>query len=163
MKSSNITLLAVAAVCSGLLMVRCSNTPEEQRDKMNDKMEKIDQKIDEAKADVREEWVEEKNEIAKDLRDLQANIDNKLAKTDEKLASKDLKADERAKHEAMRTELQKEKEVVSAQLASVEGSTSGSWNTVKSDARKAMDDIKAWWDKQEEKIDRETTRDNDGH
>jgi len=76
-----------------------------------------------------------------------------------------LKADERQKQEAMRAELRKEKDIVSEQLANVEGATDSNWSTVKSDARKAMDDIKLWWDKQEEKIDRKTDadKDHDGH
>lgn len=150
MRSLQLTLLALAAMCTSLLAVRCSNTPEEQRDRMNDKMEKIDDKMDEAsKATTRQEWVEEKNAVAKDLRDLQMNIDDKLAKTEEKLAGKDLKAEERTKQEALRTELRKEKEAVATQLSSVESATDATWNTVRTDARKAMDDIKAWWSEQD--------------
>ncbi|HEX2618053.1 MAG TPA: hypothetical protein VHL57_10955 [Flavobacteriales bacterium] len=146
--------------------IGCSNTPQEQREQMNDRMEKIEDKMDEAnKADDRQEWVEDKNAVAKELRDLQADIEKKLAKTEEKLADKDLKADDKRKHEAMRAELRKEKEIVGTQVANVDGATNDTWNTVKSDARKAMDDIKIWWDKQEENVDKKTDSDNDhdGH
>lgn len=160
-------LLAVAMSASTLLFsIGCSNTPEEQRERMNNKMEDVQDKMEDAnKADTHQEWVEDKNAVAKDLRDLQTSIDERLAKTEEKLAAKDIKADEKREQEAMRAELRKEKDIVSTQLANVEGANDSTWNTVKSDARKSMDDIKIWWDKQEEKVDKKTGSDNDhdGH
>lgn len=167
MISPTTRLLAIAMGGSTLLFAfGCSETPQDQRDHMNDKMENVQEKMDQAnEADTHQEWVEDKNAVAKDLRDLQMNIDDRLAKTEEKLADKDIKASERSKQEAMRTELKKEKDIVGAQLANVESATDGNWNTVKSDARKAMDDIKIWWDKQAEKVDEKTGSDNDhdGH
>lgn len=161
MKTLNLSLWAGATALA--FLASCSSTPEDQRETMNDKMENVQEKMEDvAGADTRQEWVEEKNEVAKELRDLQMSIDDKLAKTEEKLAAKDLKAKERAEHEAMQTELKKEKAIVADHLAAVEAGTADNWSTVKSDARRSMDDIKVWWDNQKDKVDAKTDADKDG-
>ncbi|HEY0978455.1 MAG TPA: hypothetical protein VGE21_13360 [Flavobacteriales bacterium] len=161
MKTSNMPLWAGAVALA--FLASCSSTPEDQRETMNDKMENVQDKMEDvAAADTRQEWVEEKNEVVKELRDLQTNIENKLAKTEEKLAAKDLKAKERAEHEAMLVELKKEKAIVADHLSAVEAGTAANWSTVKSDARRSMDDIKVWWDKQKDNVDAKTDADKDG-
>lgn len=160
-------VMMASLIVGSLLFVRCANTPEEQRDNMENKMEKIEDKALDAQttADNAREWENERNEVLEDLRDLRGNIDDKLAETNEDLAKKDLKASKRAECEAMQTELMREKEVVDGQIAKVEAATPESWDMTRTEADKAASDVKAWWEKQKENVDRKTDADNDhdGH
>lgn len=164
MRTPNRPLLMATAIASTLFFVRCANTPEEQRDAMNDKMDKIDDKALDAQteADTRLEWEKDRTAILDDLRDLRSNIDGKLAETNEKLAKKDLKASERADHEAMKAELTKEKELVEAQIAKVEGATPADWDMTRTEADRTRNDVRTWWQKEKEKVDQKTDADKDG-
>ena len=74
-------VMMASLIVGSLLFVRCANTPEEQRDNMENKMEKIEDKALDAQttADNAREWENERNEVLEDLRDLRGNIDDKLA------------------------------------------------------------------------------------
>lgn len=160
-------LLMAAAIASTLFFVRCANTPEEQNEAMQDKMEKIDDKAIDAQteADTRLEWEKDRSAILDDLRDLRDNIDKKLADTNEKLAKKDLKASERTDHEAMKAELVREKEIVEAQITKVEAATPADWDLTRTEADRTRNDVRTWWEKEKEKVDRKTDadKDADGH
>lgn len=153
---------------SATLLTACSqNDPQAAREQMNDKLDKVEDKMAETNrtADTRKEWVEDRNDILDDLRDLRNKIENELAGHNEKLASKELKAADRREHESMKTELEKEKAIVDGLITNVEGATDATWTTVKSDTRRASDDVKTWWKHMKENIDRKTDvdHDNDGH
>jgi uncharacterized protein (DUF3084 family) len=160
--------LAVATVSLGLLYTSCSeDTPAEQRADMNKKLDKVEDKMADApyNADTRKDWVQERNDVLKDLRDLRDEIDNKLASVNEKLASKDLKASEREDQTAMKTELEKEKTAVDGLISDVENAREDNWNTVKLDTQRASDEVKSWWARFKENVDRKTKadKDRDGH
>lgn len=158
--------VAVGIIALGLW--GCSqNDPQEARDRMNDKLDKVEDKMNDANenADTPKEWVTERNDILNDLRDLRNKIETELNTHNEKLASKDLKAADRREHQAMKTELEKEKAIVDGLITNVDGATDASWATVKADTRRASDEVKAWWNRMKENIDRKTDadNDNDGH
>lgn len=157
------TIWVAAMIATTLGTAGCGSTPEDQRETMNSRMEKVqDEMEDAASAEDHEAWVSERNDVLKELRDLQVDIDENIARTEEKLADKDLKAKDRPEHEAMLVELKKEKAIVDDQTAAVESGTVDNWNVVKSDARRSMDDIRIWWDKQKDRVDASTDADKDG-
>jgi F0F1-type ATP synthase membrane subunit b/b' len=166
MKTNLSIATGIAAVAFGLWGCSQSN-PQEARDTMNNKLEKIEDKMQDAKveAETPKEWVSERNDILDDLRSLRDNIDDQLAKHNVKLADKDLKKSERREHEAMKAEFEKEKGIVEGLVKNVEGATDATWATVKVDTRKTSDEVKAWWAKMKEDMDRKTDadKDNDGH
>lgn len=162
--TSTASVIAALAICFG----SCSQSdPQEARDTMNNKLDKVQDKMQDAnrEAETAQEWVSERNDILEDLRDLRENIDVQLAKHTEKLAAKDLKATVRREHEEMKAEYEKEKGVVEGLITNVEGATDATWATVKTDTRKTSDEVKAWWTRMKENMDRNTDadKDNDGH
>lgn len=167
MKLLTRALFITTALTGGVMLTRCSNTPEEQKDTMNEKMNKVEDKMEDAKMDAKTPaaWESERTSILNDLRDLRSNIDNKLSSTNEKLAGKGLKPSERKDEEAMKAELEKEKAAVDEQITKVEGADAGTWETVKADSKKASDDVKGWWGRLKENVDKKTSsdKDHDGH
>lgn len=158
-----------AALCGGILLTGCSETPAEQAEGTSDEMQKIAD--DAANTEVRTslDWEKQRNQILADLRDLRDGIDKQLGTTSAELAKKDLKADERAKHEAMKVELDREKGLVDASIAEVEGigtdAAPADRETVRVKAEQTRDEVKTWWDKVKEEQDRHTESDydKDGH
>lgn len=164
MKTNISIATGIAAMAFGLW--GCSQSdPQEARDTMNNKLDKIEDKMQDAKADTPKEWVSERNGILDDLRALRDGIDDQLSKYTMKLADKDLKPSVRRDHEAMKTEFTKEKSVVEGLITNVEGATDATWATVKGDTRKTSDEVKAWWARMKDDMDRKTDadKDNDGH
>ena len=164
-KTAN-TLLLAAAFGSGLMLASCSDTPQEQNEEMNKKMEDVqDEMKDVQAADTPAEWQKERNDVLDKLRSMRDDIDKELARTNEKLAGKDLKPSERADETAMQAELMREKTRVTELITTVEGSEEGTWAAVKADAQKTSDEVESWWKRTKENIDKKTNadRDNDGH
>ncbi|MEO8589139.1 MAG: hypothetical protein ABI432_07220 [Flavobacteriales bacterium] len=164
-KTMNIAVL-VTALSGGLMLASCSETPKEQSEEMNKKMEGVQEEMqDVATADTRAEWQNEREDVLTKLRNMRDDIDKELNRCNEKLAGKDLKASERAEQTAMQAELMREKTTVVDLLAKVEGSDQTTWSTVKEDTRKTSDDVEAWWKRFKDNIDKKTDadRDNDGH
>ncbi|MFZ1331257.1 MAG: hypothetical protein WAR83_03670 [Flavobacteriales bacterium] len=163
MKTIKSNLLMASIVAGSFMVVSCNETPAEQRDDMNDKVEKIEDKAQDAMGD--RDWESERNEIREDFRDLQTKIDNKLAEVNEDLTKTDLKADVRAKKEAMKVELIREKDMIAEKMRNVDGATNETWDMTKSDVENTKRDIDSWWEKQKENVDVKTDadNDNDGH
>ncbi len=165
MKNRSHLGLMTILVASACLVASCSDTPAEQRESMNNKMQDITSNAEKTTADTPKEWEKERQDILGELRDLRNDIDDKLGKEQEKLADKKLKPSERTDCEAMAAELTKEKGVVESHIKAIETSEDANWNTNRDSARAAMTDFKSWWAKQKEKMDRKTDADNDhdGH
>ncbi len=163
MKTNSFAVAGIAALTFGLWGC-AQNDPQEARDTMNNKLEKVEDKMQDAnqEADTRKEWVEEQNDILEDLRDLRDKIDGQLATHTEKLAAKDLKTADRREHETMKAELDKEKGIVEGLIKNVEGSTDATWTTVKEDTRRTSEEVKAWWNRMKDDLDRKTEADKDG-
>ena len=158
--------LALAAFAGSLLFASCSNTPAEQKEETDKKLEKIEDKMaDSEVANTPKTWEIERNEILEDLRGLRNNIDAKLAETNVKLADTKLKPSERKAEEAMKAELTREKDTVEDLIKRSEDSTDTTWETVKADIKKGADDVKTWWARQKENVDKKTDADHDkdGH
>ncbi|HQV53580.1 MAG TPA: hypothetical protein PK735_00280 [Flavobacteriales bacterium] len=163
MKLLKSNLIMASLVAGSFLVVSCNNTPAEQRDEMNDKVEKIEDKaID---ATTARDWQAERTEIMNDLRDLRTKVDNKLAEVNEDLANTDIKPSVKADKEAMKAELTKELNMLDEKIGNVENATADAWDMTKSDAENTSKEVKSWWETQKEKVDAETDADHDkdGH
>lgn len=159
-------LLAVALLAGGFIMAGCSNTPAEQRAETEKKVDRIEDKMaDSRMADTHSEWEKERADILADLRDLRDNIGSQLAKTNVDLADKKLKPSVRKDKEALKAELEREKTNVEELVAKAENATDATWSSTKADINKASDDVKGWWARLKENIDKKTDADNDkdGH
>lgn len=159
-------LLAVALLAGGFTMAGCSNTPAEQRAETEKKVDKIEDKMaDSRMADTHVEWEKERADILADLRDLRDNIGSQLSKVNVDLADKKLKPSVRKDKEAMKAELEREKTNVEGLVAKAENATDATWSSTKADLDKASNDVKGWWARFKENIDKKTDADNDkdGH
>lgn len=147
-------------------MAGCSNTPAEQRAETEKKVDKIEDKMaDSRMADTHVEWEKERADILADLRDLRDNIGSQLSKVNVDLADKKLKPSVRKDKEAMKAELEREKTNVEGLVAKAENATDATWSSTKADLDKASNDVKGWWARFKENIDKKTDADNDkdGH
>jgi hypothetical protein len=164
MKALTRNLWITAALGGTLLLWSCSETPADQAEDTNDQMQKI---ADDARDDAATmlEWENERNAILADLRSLRDEIDKELGKTNEELAKKDLKADDRTKHEAMKAELEKEKDLVDGTITNLEGATPETREAVRAEAEQTRSEVKTWWEKRKEVQDQHTDADydKDGH
>lgn len=163
MKMIKSNLIMASLIAGSFLVVSCNNTPAEQSEAMNDKVEKIEDKVQDAKVD--NDWERERADVMEDFRELQTKIDNKLAEVNEDLAKKDLKAEVRAEKEAMKAELIREQELVATKMKNVEGATTDNWENTKADVENSRREMDSWWEKQKENVDVKTDadKDNDGH
>lgn len=159
-------LLAIAVLAGGFALTGCGNSPEEQKLEADKKIEKIEDKMADAKlADTPAEWEKERADILADLRGLRDNIEAQLAKTNVDLADKKLKPSVRKEKEALKAELEREKANVDGLVTKAENATDATWSSTKADINKASDDVKGWWARLKENIDKKTAADNDkdGH
>lgn len=158
--------LVVAAVAGSLTLWSCTDTPAEQSDEMNAKMDQVQEKMEDASAaPTLAAWENERNDILSDLRSMRDDIDAELGRCNERLAGKGLKPSERTDELAMQAELMREKTTVEELIARVEGSSEGTWVAVKEDTRKASEEVQGWWARFKDNIDKKTRsdKDMDGH
>ena len=157
--------ILITALIGSLIFMGCSNTPAEQQDKTDNKLENVKDKVNDMNAEAGAQFDKDRKAVVDDLTDLRNNIDQKLTDTNDKLAKKDLKPSERTEAQAMKAELEQEKAKVDAEMAKVQSSTSETWNDVKAEANKTSDDVKSWWGRLKENVDKKTKsdKDNDGH
>jgi hypothetical protein len=153
-------------LAGGLLFAGCSTTPAEQKAETNKELNKIEDKMQDATvANTQLAWESDRADVLKDLRDLRDNIESKLAETNVKLADKDLKPSERKDEESMKAELTKEKNIVDGLIQKAENATDPTWESTKAEIRTASDDVKGWWARLKDNIDKKTDadKDHDGH
>ncbi|MBL0127632.1 MAG: hypothetical protein IPP83_09245 [Flavobacteriales bacterium] len=165
MRIRKMTTLLAPAIALGLLLPGCSNTVDEQKAETNAAMAKVQERMDAASARTAATWESERAEMLRDLRQLRDDIDNKLTSSNARLAGKGLKPSERKDEEAMKAELSTEKVKVERLIADVEGANDSTWESVKTSTKKAAEDVKSWWSRLKENVDKKTTRDadHDGH
>lgn len=164
-KPTTISLMAVA-LTGGLLITGCSSSPEELKENMNDKMENVQKQINELPSEPTvADWESERNDVLQELRDLRETIDRRLSSSNEKLAGKNLKPSERTDEMAVQAELIREKDRVEVAIANVESAETGTWISIKEDTRKTTNEVKDWWSRLKENVDKKTDadKDNDGH
>jgi hypothetical protein len=161
------TLLPSGLLALGLFVTACSErTPEEQRAETDERLNEIEATADDANAaSTQREWIVERDELLTGLRKLRDDIDDQLVKRNKRLADTDLKPSERKDEEALKAELEREKNKVDALIRDVENANEENWATIKLDTRKGADDLRTWWQKFKEDIDRGTKADadKDGH
>ena len=159
--------LSLAALAGSLLLASCSAPdPVEQKADMNEQLNKIEDKMADSKmAPTAAAWENERTAILSDLRDLRDNIDKKLSQTNEKLADAKLKPSVRTEHETLRTELEREKNRVEELIIKAEKATDATWSTTKADIERTSTEVKGWWARLKDNVDKKTTadKDNDGH
>lgn len=166
MRTTTQYTLAIGAFAGSLLFASCTNTPAEQKQETDKKMDQIqDKMLDATVANTPAAWEKERADILQDLRDLRDNIDKKLTETNVTLTDKKLKPSERTDAEALKAELTKEKASVEDMVQRAENATDATWSTTKADIKKGSDDVKSWWARLKENVDKKTKsdNDNDGH
>jgi outer membrane murein-binding lipoprotein Lpp len=147
------TLLIATTIAGGMLLMGCSNTAADQADKMETKMDKVQDDLDAAAAaETRSAYERERADALKKLYAMRENIDHELALVTERLATKDMKADKRAEQEALKVELEDQHQEVGRIIGKVEGSTQGTWISVKEDTRSAAEKVEDWWNRTKENV-----------
>lgn len=144
----------------------CTGTATEQRAETDQAIEKIEDKMmDSQVAATPAAWEKERADILADLRSLRDDIDARLAHTDLELADKKLKPSVRQDNVAMKAELEREKKNVDDLVTKAEMATDATWSSTKADINKASNEVKSWWMRLKENIDKKTDADHDkdGH
>jgi chromosome segregation ATPase len=151
MRTTNIIMLSLAVAASGL--VACSEQP--------DGADQMESEVDKAMEDMRRE----REELAQEFRELRAEMNARLAEVDNKLNDPSLTAEARVEWEAEKEELNEQMDRVDGETSKLENATKETWNDVKHGTRNTIDDIGNWFERQAEKVDRETDADTDkdGH
>jgi outer membrane murein-binding lipoprotein Lpp len=158
--------LLLAAFVGSLLLAACTNSPTEQKEETNKAIDKIEDKMtDSQMAGSTSEWEKERADILADLRGLRDNIGKDLAANKVDLADMKMKPSVREDKEALKVELKREKAKVDAMMVKAEGATDATWRTTKADLQKGAEDVKGWWARLKENVDKKTDsdNDNDGH
>jgi uncharacterized membrane-anchored protein YhcB (DUF1043 family) len=156
------TLLLATTIVGGMLLMGCSNTAEDQAEKMENKMDNVQDELNDAsEAETRAAYERERGDALDKLYGMRDNIDRELANVNERLATKDLKADKRAEQEALKAELETQQGEVARVITSVENSEQGTWVSVKEEARDASGKVEAWWNRTKDNIDEMTRSDKD--
>ncbi|MBK8341617.1 MAG: hypothetical protein IPK99_17300 [Flavobacteriales bacterium] len=65
----------------------------------------------------------------------------------------------------MKTELDREKNKVERLITRAEGATDATWTAAKAEIEQGAEEVKGWWARQKEMVDKKTTadKDKDGH
>jgi uncharacterized membrane-anchored protein YhcB (DUF1043 family) len=156
------TLLIATTIAGGMLLMGCSNTAENQADKMENKMDKVQDDLDAAaEAETRAAYERERSDALDKLYSFRDNIDRELISVNERLVTKDMKADKRAEQEALKAELEAQQAEVGRLITSVENSQQGTWISVKEETRDASNKVEDWWDRTKNNIDGMTKSDKD--
>ena len=151
MKTTNIIMLSLAVSACGL--VACSEQPRDTGS--------MERQVDEAMNDLRAD----KDELAAEFRELREDISKRMAEIENELGDPDLTAENRADFEQEKKELNEQLDRVDDGASKLENATKETWQDVKSGAKKTANDVENWFERQAEKIDKETKADadHDGH
>jgi len=156
------TLLIATTIAGGMLLMGCSNTAENQADKMETKMDKVQDDLDAAaEAETRAAYERERSDALDKLYSFRDDIDRELIRVNERLVTKDMKADKRAEQEALKAELESQQAEVGRLITNVENSQQGTWISVKEETRDASNKVEDWWNRTKDNIDGMTKSDKD--
>ncbi len=157
-------LLLVTTITGGMLLMGCSNTAEDQADKMDRKMDNVQDDLDKAaEAETRAAYERERTDALDKLYNMRTNIDKELLDVNERLATKDLKQDKRAEQDALKAELESQQSEVGRLITRVEASDQGTWISVKEDTRKGSEKVEDWWERTKNNVHNETNNDKEGN
>lgn len=155
--------LTMMGVLAALLLVACGRQPGHETDRVTDQMEENVKELN--KADDQEEWMEERQEAVKELTDLREKLFARQMREEKRLADGIKNTERRAETANHVQELKANIDRIDASLGNLQASTSANWQQVKREAHDLADTTANWFDRQIEKIDRNTDADadNDGH
>lgn len=140
----------------------CSNTAEDQADKMENKMDKVQDDLNDAsEAETRAAYERERSDALDRLYNLRNNIDTELANVNERLAKGDMDAEKRGEQQALKAELETQQAEVGRVITSVENSAQGTWVSVKEEARSSAEKVEGWWERTKQNFDEMTESDKD--
>lgn len=107
----------------------------------------------------------ERQKVAEELKDLRGDVEERLVDVNNKLARTDLDKATRKAVEEERDTLIGLRERIDGSLRQVEGADETTWQSVKEGVRNTLTDVKDWFKRQAEKVDKETKADadDDGH
>lgn len=147
---------------SGGLLVACGTEAGKETERVNDQMQENRNEV--AKADDAEEWMNEREEARKEMANLRETLSNRLERERKDLADGIKNAEKRAETERHIAELEQNIARIDATMVTYDGSTNSTWNDVKMEGRKAIDETKNWWERQKDWVDAKTEadKDNDG-
>lgn len=146
-----------ALLATGLLFAACSPKQEAENTK-----EKVDSGIQDLNADLRADLDKSKLELTENLRELKLKTEAKIADFDSKLENDKLSLAERKELETARQELKEQVTRIDAATSKVGLATRDTWLEVKDETKKVTDDVGNWFERQAEKIDKDTKADHDG-
>jgi chromosome segregation ATPase len=152
MKTTNIIMISLAIAASGLV-VGCSEQP--------DTAEQMESKVDEAMEDMRKE----KDELRDELHEMRVDMAQRMVEVDDKLNDPTITEEAKAEWQEERNEIKGQMDRLDKETSNLENATKETWNDVKEGTKNTVDDIGNWFERQAEKIDRETgaDADKDGH
>ena len=156
---------AIAVLTGSLLFTSCTNTPAEQKQETDKKLDKLEDRVADVTAAKPATWEDERRDVLHDLQDLRNSIDKKLEETNAKLEDKKLKPADRTEATAFKEELNDEKNAVARLIKQAEDSDESTWDKTKATIKLGSDDVKAWWARLKDNVDKKTDsdKDNDGH
>ncbi len=151
MNNRMMVYLSLAVATCGL--IACADAPPAEG--------AMENKVDNAMEDVGQA----KEEVAKEMRDLREMLVVRLAKVEAKLQDPTLTAEQRTEWEGYKVEVKDQMARLDNSLGDVERASNETWDDVKKGTRETTDDVGNWFQRQAEKIDRETKADGDkdGH
>lgn len=121
-----------------LLLVSCSNEPEDKQDRMEDNIQSVQEDIREVDTSDMEEFEKDRQDILKQLRDLRADINDDLSDAELKLVEEDQQEDDRINNERLHKELQQQRTLVDRQIETVENANMNDWQNVRSGSQDAL-------------------------
>ncbi len=148
---------------TALLLSSCGREPGNETDRVQDQMQENSKEI--ASADDARELMNERQEAVRELASLREKLDARLIREEKRLADGIKDKERRTECETHIAELRTNIARIDATVGSVEGSSDTDWQRIKSESHTMMDSTNTWFDRQLEKIDRETNADadKDGH
>ena len=157
--------LTLAIMAGSLFLASCTNTTAEQKQETDKKLDKLEDRVADVTAAKPATWEDERRDILRDLQDLRNSIDKKLEETNAKLEDKKLSASDRTEAAAFKVELTREKAAVADLIKQAEDSDESTWDKTKAAVKRGSDDVKAWWARLKDNVDKKTDsdKDNDGH
>ncbi|MGV3636371.1 MAG: hypothetical protein ACO1NQ_01865 [Flavobacteriales bacterium] len=145
---------------SGGLLVACGTEAGKETERVNEQMQENRNEV--SRADDTEEWMEEREEARKEMSNLRERLNDRLIRERKDLADGIKNAEKRAETERHIAELEQNIARIDAGMVSYDASNKDTWNQVKVEGRKAMDETQSWWDRQKDWVDAKTDADNDG-
>lgn len=133
--------LALSIVVGGTVLSACNSSTVRETATAEQQAIKAQAKADSSRKAFEGDY----NPVMKQLAMVRDSVDTMLVKVNADLGKMRPKAKERAQKEAMKAELQKERQVVIDAIAKIQDATESTWADFRADAHTAADNAKQWW------------------